>query len=74
MTNLDVTQRRYRDPNCPGEDCWFCSGDACLMCLGPGWYAPDCEHDVIDRHGGLPRAASAAVPQSGSAGDGESSR
>lgn len=51
---------RFVDPDCPGEACRFCTGDACLICMGQGWDAPDCEHDVIDRHGGLPANPSPA--------------
>jgi hypothetical protein len=43
-------------PECPGEECLACTGEACRLC-GAGCWAPPssvrsvkCDHDVIDRH------------------------
>ena len=36
-------------PFCPSDECEYCTGAACSLCVGGNVH---CDHDVIDRHGG----------------------
>lgn len=36
------------ESECPGPNCWMCTGEACHQCY-PGC-EPPCDHDVIERH------------------------
>jgi len=42
------------EPECPGEHCMMCNGEACALC-GAGCWNNDpnrepCDHDVLERH------------------------
>lgn len=44
-------ERPTTDPECPGQDCAMCSGEACWLCGAGCWsHEKNCEHDVLQRH------------------------
>ncbi len=53
----DVIAAADPPPECPGEHCLMCNGQACNLCGAGCWNnAPEkpCEHDVVERHEALP--------------------
>jgi hypothetical protein len=51
--------KKSDEPECPGEDCLMCNGQACNKCGAGCWnnaLTKKCEHDVMERHEAPPEA------------------
>lgn len=48
----EVMEALSNEPDCPGPDCPYCSGEMCARF--DGVFGGGCQHDSVERHGYAP--------------------